>query len=327
MAALQQDFEHSVDTFRGELLAYCYRMLGSVDDAEDLVQETMLRAWRGYADFQGRASVRTWLYRIATNVCLRALEQRGRRELPSGLGESADPGRQLPSARAETVWLQPMPDVLTGGDAVDPADIVGARESMRLALTAAFQYLPARQRAVLILRDVLGWRAGEVATMVGASEAAVNSALQRARVRLAQVRPGSGDVVRPSDSAEREMLDRYVVAFESSDMEALTKLLADDVVWEMPPVPAWFRGRAAVGRLIEGHCSAFFVGSRLVATRANQQPAFGAYTLGTDGMYRAEAIQVLTLSREGVSHVVAFHDADLFAAFGLPPTIRDEQIR
>lgn len=320
-----EDFLRSTGKMQSELLAYCYRMLGSVHDAEDLVQETLLRAWQAYGDFEGRASMRTWLYRIATNVCLRALERRERRDLPVGLGgPDADPDQPLARERPGHPWLQPFPDALVAPAAADPAAVVGSRESMRLALTAAFQYLPPRQRAVLILRDVLAWRAAEVAHLLGASEAAVNSTLQRARTRLAEAAPVADEVVRPSDDTERALLDRYAAAFEASDIDALMALLTDDAVWEMPPEPSWFRGPAAVRRLVERHCPAFFVGIRVAPTRANGQPALAVYLAGEDGSYGAQSIQVLGCVANGspdggaIAHVVAFHDTELFPTFGLP---------
>lgn len=327
-----EDFLRSTAKMQPELLAYCYRMLGSVHDAEDLVQETLLRAWQGYGDFEGRASLRTWLYRIATNVCVRALERRERRDLPVGLGAPAgDPEHPLAPEPPGHAWLQPLPDALVGsaadpvaGPAADPAAVVGSRESMRLALTAAFQYLPPRQRAVLILRDVLAWRAAEVAHLLDTTEAAVNSTLQRARAGLADAAPVADEVVRPSDHAQRALLDRYAAAFESSDIDALMGLLTADAVWEMPPVPSWFRGPDAIGRLVERHCPAFFRGTRVVPTRANGQPAFAAYMAADDGAYRAQSIQLLDLAatetpdEARVVHVVAFHDTALFPTFGLP---------
>ena len=246
-----EEFERLTGPFRDELLAYCYRMLGSVQDAEDQLQETLLRAWRGYGGFEGRSSVRTWLYRIATNVCLRALETRGRRPLPSGLGDPAqDPDAPLAAARPEVPWLQPIPDVRFGSAPADPAAVVVARTSMRLALIAALQYLPPRQRAVLILREVLGWRAAEVAGLLGTSVPAVNSALQRAREHLAAAQPAEDEIGEPATAAERDLVGRYAAAFENADMAGLVALLREDAVLEMPPLPGWFRGREVVARFL-----------------------------------------------------------------------------
>src|SRR6266480_855375 len=220
--AVSEDFARLTDPFRAELLAYCYRMLGSIHDAEDQLQETMIRAWRSYGGFQGRSSLRTWLYRIATNACLRALENRDRRPLPSGLGAPAEnPVAPLAPARPEVPWLQPIPDTLVRAEPADPASVVVSRASLRLALIAALQYLPARQRAVLILRDVLGWHAAEVAELVGSSTAAVNSVLQRARAQLDRVAPAEDELREPADPDDRALLDRYATAFENADIAGL----------------------------------------------------------------------------------------------------------
>ena len=245
--AVVADFATLADPYRPELLAYCYRMLGSVDEAEDQVQETMLRAWRAFAGFEGRSSLRTWLYRIATNSCLRAMENRGRRPMPSDLSSpAADPAGPLGSEQPEVSWLQPLPDALVTGGTADPAAIVGTRASLRLALTAALQYLPARQRAVLILRDVLGWHAAEVADLLGVTPAAANSALQRARAHLAQAGIMEEALREPDAPADRALLDRYAAAFEAADVAALAELLRADAALEMPPQPYWFTGRDQV---------------------------------------------------------------------------------
>ena len=244
------DFERLTGPFRDELLAYCYRMLGSVQDAEDQVQETLLRAWRSYGGFEGRSSLRTWLYRIATNACLRALENRVRRPLPSGLGAPAQEADPAPGApRTEVPWLEPIPDALFGTAPADPAAVVVSRTSMRLALIAALQYLPPRQRAVLILRDVLGWRAAEVAGLLGTSTPAVNSALQRAREHLERAAPAEDDIGEPASAADPDLVGRYAQAFENADLAALVRMLREDAVLEMPPLPGWLRGRDAVARV------------------------------------------------------------------------------
>src|ERR1700723_3150026 len=227
------DVARLTDPFRAELLAHCYRMLGSVHDAEDQVQETLIRAWRSYGDFEGRAALRTWLYRIATNACLRALENRGRRPLPSGLGGPSEyPEAPLAAARPEVPWLQPVPDALVSAMSADPAEIVASRQSVRLALIAALQYLPARQRAVLILRDVLRWRAAEVAELLGTTTTAVNGMLRRARARLEQAAPGQDQLHEPADPAGRALLDRYATAFQDADVTAVMQLLREDAVFE-----------------------------------------------------------------------------------------------
>src|SRR5215467_7788726 len=224
--AASEEFARLTDPYRPELLAHCYRMLGSVHDAEDQVQETMIRAWRSYGDFEGRASLRTWLYRIATNACLRALENSSRRPLPSGLGAPGEhPEAPLAPARPEVPWLQPIPDTRVSTGPADPAEIVASRQSMRLALIAALQYLPARQRAVLILRDVLGWRAAEVADLLGTTTPAANSVLQRARTQLRQAAPAKDEMREPDEAGKRALLGRYAAAFENADVAALMALL------------------------------------------------------------------------------------------------------
>jgi RNA polymerase sigma-70 factor, ECF subfamily len=310
------EFTEQADPYRVELLAHCYRMLGSIHDAEDLVQETYLRAWRSYEGFEGRSSLRTWLYRIATRVCLTALEGRDRRPLPSGLaGPTDDPEGQLSREPAEVTWLEPFPDTLFGTQPVDPAAVVTFRESTRLALVAALQYLSPRQRAVLILRDVLRWSAAEVAEALETTTAAVNSSLQRARVRLRELSPD--DVVEPDDVEQRELLDRYAAAFENADIASLKELLTEDVVWEMPPVPNWFTGRDAIGQLVVAQCPAGPGDRVMIPVRANGQPGFGFYRRSGDA-YVGYAVQVLTVTKAGISKVVAFHDRSLFALFGLP---------
>ena len=312
------DFQRLADPFRRELLAHCYRMLGSVHDAEDLVQETYLRAWKAFERFEGRSSLRTWLYSIATRACLTALEQRNRRPMPSDFGgPSNDPQGTLPE-RPEVPWLEPIPDALAGGDPNDPAAIVTSRESLRLALVAALQHLPPRQRTVLLLRDVLKWRAAEVAELLETSTASVNSALQRARAQLDEVAPSEDDVVEPADPDQRMLLDRYVTAFHNADVPAIVELFKEDAVWEMPPILAWFSGRDDIGRVIAFQCAPERGELRLVPTMANGQPAFGVYRRGADGVHHAFQIQVLTVGPAGITHVGAFFDTTLFATFGLP---------
>ncbi|NUR91401.1 MAG: sigma-70 family RNA polymerase sigma factor [Nonomuraea sp.] len=308
-------FAGETERFRPELLAHCYRMLGSIHDAEDLVQETYLRAWRGYDRFEGRSSVRRWLYQIATRACLTALETRARRPLPSGLGAPSDDHRvELASGEPAQAWLQPVPDALLG----DPAAVVSARAGVRLAFIAALQHLPARQRAILTLRDVLAFRTAEVAEMLGTTPAAVDSALRRARASLAQAGPVQDDLAEPGEEARRELLDAYVEAFTRADAEALIRLLRADVELEMPPTATWFTGRAAV---------VGFLAARvlrpgrwlLVPTTANGQPAFAEYRHEGDGLYRAHGVQVLTLIGDRVARITAFNDAGLIPVFGLEP--------
>jgi RNA polymerase sigma-70 factor (ECF subfamily) len=315
------EFARLAEPLRPELLAHCYRMLGSVHDAEDQVQETLIRAWRSYGEFEGRSSLRTWLYRIATNACLRAIENRARRPLPSGLGEPGrDPEGPLGEIRPEAPWLQPIPDALLGSESVDPADVAVARQSMRLALIAALQFLPARQRAVLILRDVLRWRAAEVADLLGTSTAAVNSVLQRARAQLGAAAPAPGELREPAAPRQRALLDQYAAAFENADVAALTRLLREDAVFEMPPQPTWFAGRQVIGRFLASRVLQTPDTFRMLPTAANGQPAFAAYQRGPDGRHRAHAIQVLEIGTDGIGHVVSFNDPGLLTVFGLPQT-------
>jgi RNA polymerase sigma-70 factor, ECF subfamily len=313
------EFLPLAEPYRRELLAHCYRMLGSVHDAEDLVQETYLRAWRAYDQFEGRSSLRTWLYQIATNACLTALEGRSRRPLPSGLGApSADPEGELVQ-RPEVPWLEPVPDVMVGAWPSDPSTVVSSRESVRLAFIAALQFLPARQRAVLLLREVLNWRAAEVAELLGTTTAAVNSMLQRARTQISQAAPDEDAVNEPVTPEQRQLLDRYVAAFEEYDVAALVKLFSSDVVWEMPPFTGWYQTPQAAGRLVASQCPASGPGDlRLVPARANGQPAFGMYLRADNGEYCAFALHVLHVTASEIDHVVAFFDTSQFATFGLP---------
>lgn len=346
-AAVRPDeaFGQQVEPMRGELIAHCYRMLGSVGDAEDLVQESLLRAWRAFDRFEHRSSVRTWLYQIATNVCLTALKQRERRPLPTGLGQpAADPHATL-DARPESAWLEPLPDALIWGPAHagaaqdgeahdDPAALAVTRESVRLAFVAALQHLTAQQRAVVILRDVLSWRAAEVAEALGISVAAVNSSLQRARSHLARLDPATDRPARhvnhrprQADHADRgpvdrdrRLLEQYVSAFERYDMDRLVELLTADAVWEMPPFTGWYQGPVAIRELIHTRCPAEGpADQRMLATSANGQPTFALYMRDpTDGVHRAFQLQQLTLCDGLVAHVTAYFDLTLFERFGLP---------
>ncbi len=304
--------------YRRELQAHCYRMTGSVHDAEDLVQETFLRAWKSYDRFEGKSSVRTWLYRIATNTCLTALEGKQRRPLPSGLGtQSSDPYTEI-HERHEIPWLEPLPDA---DDPSDPQAVVGTRESVRLAFVAALQHLSPRQRAVLVLRDVLQWRAAEVADAVGSSTAAVNSLLQRARAQLDAVGPSADQPLTTPESPEaRELLARYISAFEAYDIDALEKLFTDDAVWEMPPFDSWYVGPAAIGALSRDKCPAERPGDmRLLPTTANGQPAAAMYMRNPqNGVHEAFQLHVMDVTGAGIAHVVAFMDPRLFEKFGLP---------
>jgi RNA polymerase sigma-70 factor (ECF subfamily) len=297
VAATGAEFGALAAPYRRELLAHCYRMLGSAEDAEDAVQETYLRAWRAYERFDGRSSLRTWLYRIATNVCLTAAEQRGRRPLPSGLGGPSPFGTPLVEGPR---WLGPLPD--------DPAAVAAGRSGLRLALVAALQHLPGRQRAVLILRDVLGWPAAEVAELLDTSTVAVKSALQRARERLGALGLVEDEVPEPPPA---DLLDRYVAAFVSADIPALTALLRADATLEMPPHATWFAGRDDVLAFLSSRV--FTEPLSAIPTTANGQPAMAAYIRG-----RAHGIQVLDVRGGLVAGMVAFLDPGLFPLFGLP---------
>ena len=315
------DFARLTNPYRPELLAYCYRMLGSVHDAEDQLQEILVRAWRSYGQFEGRASLRTWLYRIAANSCLRALENRSRRPLPAGLGGPADPDGPLDPAAAGVGWLEPFPDVLLAAESADPAAIVTSRQDLRLALIAALQYLPGRQRSVLILRDVLMWRAAEVAELLGTSTVAVNSVLQRARAGLRDADPMRDEVREPADARQRALVDQYAAAIENADVTALTRLLQADAAFEMPPVPTWFLGPEAIGRFMAVHVLREPGDLRTIRTSANGQPTLAVYQRDRDGVHRAHVVQVLTCTTAGIARIIAFRDPGLFTAFGLPPEL------
>ncbi|WP_433296308.1 sigma-70 family RNA polymerase sigma factor [Actinoplanes sp. CA-030573] len=296
-----------LEPYRRELVVYCYRMVGSFHEAEDLVQETMLRAWKARERYdRERASVRTWLYRIATNVCLTALESGRRRPLPSGLGApSEDPSAPLTPA-PEIPWLQPFPGPDSGA-------------GLRLAFVAAMQTLPAKQRAVLVLREVLQFSAAEVAAQLGTTVPAVNSALQRARAAVAGAR--EAEIAEPDDPAVRTAVDRYVRAFEAADVPALVRLLTADAVLEMPPVPLWYRGRADYGRFMERVFAMRGAGWAMTRLEANGQPALAAYAPSPGGGKRLHTLQVLTVTGGLVSHNVVFADPSVFAAFDLPAEI------
>lgn len=316
-----RDFATIADPYRRELLAHCYRMTGSVYDAEDMVQETMLRAWRAFDDFEGRSSVRTWLYRIATNVCLTGLERKGRRPMPTGLGmPGAQASDELVQA-TEVPWLEPVPDVMVDVANIDPATVVGNRDAIRLAFVAALQHLPPRQRAVLVLRDVLRWTAKEVAEALDTTPAAVNSALQRAHAILAEKQLTEGSVEDDLSPARRAMLDRYVAAFWEKDMDALVKLLAHDAVWEMPPFTGWYAGATNIAALIGNQCPGGTHDMPMIETSANGQPAFGLYMRQADGHFEPFQLQVLTIVDGRVTHVGAFFELRLFETFGLPASL------
>lgn len=315
-------FEAETEPLRRELLAHCYRMLGSVTDAEDTVQETYLRAWRAFGQFEGRSSVRTWLYRIATNACLSAIERRGRRALPSDLSPSSADPSSLPLSDESASWLQPIPDALVTHESDDPAHIVATRQSLRLALVASLQYLPARQRAVLLLRDVLAFPAAEVAQILGTTVPAVKSTLQRARAKLEEVAPAERDLHEPDDPQQRLILDRYVRAIETADVAALRELLDEDLVIEATPNRTWFAGITTCLPFLERHV--FGGGSwRMLPTRANGQLALVGYVQDDAGIYRAYGIVTLETTSSRITRINAFGEPALATIFNFPLALAD----
>ena len=313
-------FEELTAPLRGELLAHCYRMLGSAGEAEDMVQETYLRAWRAFHAFEGRSSVRTWMYTIATNTCLTALKKQGRRPLPSGLGQPpGDPHVPVVEDRSRD-WLEPLPDRMVWGEALpDPADAAVASEGVQLAVVAALQDLPPRQRAVLVLRDVLKMSAAETAEALGCSVAAANSALQRARATIGEGVSRAGRRVHELDAAEREVFARFCDAFERYDVPAVVGVMADQASWQMPPFDRYYLGREAIAALIGTQCPATAPRDLLmVPTVSNGQPAAGMYFRGEDGVHRAFQLVVVDIVDGVVTAVVGFFDSESFRRAGLP---------
>jgi RNA polymerase sigma-70 factor (ECF subfamily) len=305
---------------RRELTGFCYRMLGSAFDAEDAVQETMVRAWRGLADFEGRSALRSWLYRIATNVCLDQLSGRQRRALPMDLSGTPYPPveQSLAARRPGTAWVEPILDRQVVPDDVDPAEQIVLRESIRLAFVAALQHLPPRQRAVLLLRDVLRWKADEVAQLLDTTTAAVNSALQRAHATLAE----AGGVPEPQqlDDDDRALLDRYVDAFERYDVDGFVRLLREDATQHMPPFEMWLRGADDIGAWMLGPGKGCR-GSRLMRLEANGSPALAQYRVRAAGGFEPWAGHVLELDGGRVAHISSFLETGLFPLFGLPTAL------
>ncbi len=297
-------------------------MTGCLHEAEDLVQETYLRAWRSFKDFEHRSSARTWLYRIATNVCPTYLDQRRRRPLPTGLGAPAADAGNRPEEDSSTRWLEPIPDSwLWSSEPTGPEEHAVSRESVRIAFIAALQHLTAQQRAVLLMRDVLALRAGEVAEALGLSVAAVNSTLQRAHARMGEA-AGRATPREPDTQRHRRLLAAYLRAFEAYDVAAIVELLAADVVWEMPPFPGWYLGAEQVRALIGTWCPAQRPGDmRLTPTSANGLPAFAVYLRDSTGVYRAFQLQQIHVGPAGIERVTAWFAPELFAAFGLPSTL------
>jgi RNA polymerase sigma-70 factor (ECF subfamily) len=316
---LERAFTDAAERHRRELLVHCYQMLGSVQEAEDLVQETMLRAWRAYDRYDPElASMRTWLYRIATNACLNHLEGRSRRPLPSGVGQRFDDPDAAFVPGFEVPWLQPIPDRLLGA-APDPAVLAAERSRLRLAVVAALQLLPAKQRAVLILRVVLDFGAAEVAAMLGMSTAAVNSALQRARATFAGPRLDAGTLKEP-ESAQRAVVDRYMAAFERADVEELTRMLAEEVVLEMPPMWNWYLGKTDYARFMARVFDLRGRDWRTVPISANRQPAMAAYDRHGEH-YALHTLQVFSIEQGVIERTTVYQDPEIFALFDLPEVL------
>jgi RNA polymerase sigma-70 factor, ECF subfamily len=324
--ATEADFRRIVDDHRGELHAHCYRMLGSLHDAEDALQETLLRAWRGLPDFGGRSSIRTWLYTIATNVCMDVLGRRSRRVLPMDYGPPSTPSKSVGEPLIESVWVEPYPDEALGlpDGPASPDARYEQREAVELAFVAALQHLPATQRAVLILREVLGFSAKEVAESLDTTVASVNSALQRARKRVEERLPErtQQETLRSlGDDRMRGIIEAYLDAWRRADVDALLALLAEDAVFSMPPWPVWWQGRETIAGFSPTAVQ-LCPDTRCVATRANGQPAVAAYALDPEsGLYTATAIDVYTFEGDAIKEITAFVNPDAFASFGLPQTL------
>jgi RNA polymerase sigma-70 factor (ECF subfamily) len=315
-------FERLIEPYRGELQAHCYRMLGSIHDAEDALQDALLRAWRGLARFEGRSSLRSWLYRIATNSSLRLIERRPTRVLPIDHGPPADPHDAIAAPMVESTWIEPYPDEWLGDVSASPEARYEQRESVELAFTAALQHLPPLQRAVLILTDVLGFAPGEVAEALDATPASIYSALQRARKaadeRLPE-RSQQATLRTLGDDAVREVVDRFVQAWEGGDVDAIRSMLTDDAVLAMPPWPTWFRGRDDVADFLARAPLVPERRWRLVPTRASGQVTLACYWTDDARPLAAEGLIVLTLTEDGrLSELNSFRDAKLFPTFGLP---------
>lgn len=328
----KSEFSALAEPYRRELSVHCYRMLGSLQDAEDLVQETLLRAWQKLDTFEGRATFRAWLYKIATNACLDALARRPKRTLPPQLQPPDDPSQPARPPLLEPIWLEPFPDDLLAEETMEPEARYAASESITLAFLAALQVLTPRQRAILILRDVLDWEAAEVARLLEITVAAVNSALHRARVTLAKNYRARGiDSLRisPGDDRTRDLLARYVRAWENADVDGLVELLKEDATFPMPPSPSWYQGREAIRQFVAAN---IFVGNaqghwRAVQTSANGCPAFAMYGLDeTDGVYRAFGIEVLTLEGDKIADITTFPNPALLQYFNLPLEIKSQTL-
>jgi RNA polymerase sigma-70 factor (ECF subfamily) len=314
----RRDLEQQLEDHRRELTGYCYRMLGSAFEAEDAVQETFIRAWRSIEGFDGRSALRTWLYRIATNVCIDMLNSRNRRAMPMDMGPAATAEAPLAPPLPEQTWIEPIADERVMDTQGDPADVVVAKESVRLAFVAALQFLPPRQRSVLVLRDVLRWSANEVAASLDTSVASVNSALQRARATLDRGDLTSAATADPLDDEKKVLLTKYVDAFERYDIESFVSLLHEDFMQAMPPYPMWLRGPEEAAAWMTGPGAAC-EGSKLIPIDVNGSPGFGQYRpSGPDGRHEPWSIHVLEIKGDRIAAITYFLDTKLFALFGLP---------
>ncbi|MFI1920101.1 sigma-70 family RNA polymerase sigma factor [Nocardia sp. NPDC020380] len=327
MSVDSEEFAVLFAPYRRELQVHCYRMLGSMHDAEDVVQETYLRAWRSFDSFEGRSKLRHWLYRIATNAALRELEKGHRRSLPSGLGNPVEePSGDYTLERLDVPWLEPIPTTLLhpASEPQDPADVVQQRRSVRLAFVAALQHLPPRQRAVLLLRDVLAFRASEVAGLLDITPAAANGLLQRARDKLAEVAPSEQTISDTLEPDQQHALNEYMAAFERADIPALQRMLLADASLEMPPLSTWFSGVAAITGFWKSRILTSPGLFQVFATSANGQPAAAMYKRHADGSSHAEALHVLTFAPGGIARIVVFLEPTVFELFDLPLAIDQE---
>jgi RNA polymerase sigma-70 factor, ECF subfamily len=315
-------FEEATEPYRREVLAHCYRMTGSAQEAQDLVQDTYIRAWRAFDRFEGRSSIRTWLYRIATNVCLTSLERRSRRPLPSGFGPpSTDPYAPAEPLTVDVRWIEPLPDVLALDEGADPAEVAVGRETLRLALIAAAQILTPRQRAAFFLCDVLGRPGIEAAEILDVSVGALKSLLQRARTRLDSESVADTEFAEPADEGARRVLDRYMSAFERSDMAEIERLLVDEAILEMTGTMTWFSGKATCASFIAAQAIGHPGEWRMIPLHANGQLAAAAYHLDESDTYHSFAIVVISTTSTNITRISLFADPDLFGHFDLPATM------